>query len=338
MGYEIEIQHSGGTVTLDANFDWDLQATPQRTAKNVVEYVDVALEAQGQVVAATPGDVADGIKELYELAVLRFQPVTVTVSLDGAEKFKLTPSGSISGPGIADFRTVLAPGNAGSKWEFTLVIFARLPGNNFAGLYDLRTELTVTKNVSGTVIEKLWQAVAKATTIASALAGVMRFKPSGKVSERISRGFDPEPMVSAVWLWRRTTLTHFEEIERIGGGKSYEVDPQAGVNVRPLLHLLRRGAEIVRLNGIVRGLESDSVVAPAAHWHESNTLKRMEALEVKSKPTTASEEDLALGVKSLRYSEVYVNTGDTLPEPNHGSHGPSSTAAIAAPADGAIAR
>lgn len=337
MGWTIDIVYSAGTLTLDSNFDFAPRVSKQVTARNVVEYVDVYFDVQGQVVGATPALVAAAFKAIYEQVTIRLQPVTVTIKLDGVEQFAFTPGASKAGPTILEMEAPKEDGNGGSKWAYSFTIFVRLPGNNFAGLHDLHTRLTVVRNESGVVVTKIWEAVGRATTIATALAGVKRFKPSGRVSEEITESFDPDPTASATWVWRRTTLTHLETISILGGGKSYEIDPQAGVNVAPLLHLARRGAWIIRLDGVVRGLETDKIVAPPAHWKETATMKRMEALEVKSFPTRTSQEDADLGHLSLSYSEVWVCTAATVPAPNHGSHALTKNLERE-PADGAIAR
>jgi len=337
MGWTVEIQHSAGTYTFDDNYNWEPRFAKQLTAKGIVEYVDFYLDVKGQVVAATPGDVADETKVIADLVAIRLTPVTVTIKLDGVTKWTFTPGTSVAGPSVVEFNPEPENGNGGSRWAFSLTIFARLPGNNFAGLHELRTQLTVVKNISGVVVTKVWQATGKASTLATARSGVLQFKPSGKVSEEIIQSQDPEPQASATWVWRRTLLVHIENIQIVGGGKSYEVDPQAGVGVRPLLHLARRGAQIIRLDGVIQGPEKDKLVAPPAHWRESATLKRQEAFETQSKPTHSSPQDIELGLKSHAYSEVYVNTGDTLPEPNHGAHGVTLNSEKE-PADGAILR
>lgn len=339
MGWTVEIQHSAGTATIGDQFKFNFRLAKQITGRNTVEYIDLYLDVSGQVSAATPALVYDGFKVYYDLLAAQsgLNPVTVTIKLDGVEKWKFTPAGSVAGPAVIDLDTPEEDGNGSGRWVFTFTIHVRLPGNNFAGLHDLRTQLTVVKNDIGQVIQKIWQATGKATTIATALAGIMRFKPAGKVSEEVTRSFDPDPTASATWVWRLTTLAHLETISIIGGGKSYEVDPQAGVNIKPLLHLARAGAAIARLEGVVRGPTNQKLVAPAAHWKESAIIKRMEALESQSKPTVSTDEDVQLGQHRLNYSEVYVSTDGKFPEPNHGAHA-ATLQIVAEPADGAIAR
>jgi hypothetical protein len=337
MGWTIEIEHSQGTFELESNFAWEWDLARQVNSKGVVEYIDLYVKVRGQVVGATPGDVADDTVAQYELAALRLQPVSITFKLDGVEKFSWTPATSVIPPSILNWGTEEGDGAGGSRWVYRLDLFVRLPGNNWAGLHELRTTLTVSKNQSGRVVSKLWQAVGKAQTITRAEAGVRRFKPSGKVSEVVQRMFDPEPTCSISWLWQPTTRTHMEVITIMGGKPTWEVDPQAGVNVRPLLHLARLGAQVVRLDGRIRDLETVNIVAPAPHWKESSSLKRQWGHEPQSKPTTQDEDDAQQGLRTFTYSEIYVNTGATLPEPNHGGHAGTATVEKE-PADGAIAR
>lgn len=336
MGYTIEIEHAGGTYTLDANYNFNLRALPVTNQKKIVEYVDVHLDANGQIEESTPADVAAGLKDLFEIATIRHTPVTVTISLDGTEIISFTPAGSELGPSIEDFHTDEEDGNGGSKWAWTLVILARLPGNNVDGLHELTTKLTTAKNLSGEVIEKVWEVSAKARTHIIAKAGVLKFKPAGKVLEVTALSNDPMPGYAASWTWRRSYLTFTETITVTGRGKSYEVDPQAGVNVPPLLHLARRGAAVIVLDGVARGPASEKIAAPGPHWKESSTMKRQEAAEVQGFPTVASEEDRDLGVQTLHYQEVWLCTAATIPAPNHGKHGTTTTEKV--PADGAIAR
>lgn len=335
MGYTLEIDHAGGTYALDANYNFNLRALPVVNAKKVVEYIDVYIDANGQVTGATPAAVAAALKEQYEITTLRLTPVTVTISLDGTEIFSFTPAGSVSGPCIEDFHTDPEDGNGGSKWAFTLVMFARLPGNNFQGLHELQTKLTTVKNMNGDVVEKVWEASAKAKTHQLAKAGIMKFKPAGKVREVTALINDPEPGFGAVWTWERILLTYTETITVVGLGRSYEVDPQAGVDVAPLLHLARRGAATIILNGVARAAIGDRLVAPPPHWRESKTMVREEALETKSFPHS-TDEDLDLGIQRLEYQEIWTCTAKTIPPPSHGAH--NSTTTVKVPADGAIAR
>lgn len=333
----IEIEHAAGTYTLDANHKFDFEMLRQVNNKGVVEYIDLNLAVKAQVVRATPGDVADGFKDVYDLGALRQQPMTVRFKLDGVEKFVWQQSTSVAGPTIVNVNTDEADGNAGSRWLFRIDFWVRLPGSNFNGLHDLQTFLTIGKDESGRVISKTWQVVGKAQTMELARTGVMRFKPTGKVTEVTKLGFDPEPSFAATWMWQPTHRALTEEIMIIGGGDIWEVDPQAGVRVKPLLHLARAGAQVMRVDGQRRGLMSEALKPPAPHWKESKDITRQYGLEPQSKATVRSEEDAQLGLKTLLWSEIYVNTGRTLPEPNHGDHAGTQTVEKP-PADGAIAR
>lgn len=336
MGWTVEITHAAGTVTFDASFSFLPRAGKHLNERSLVEYVDIYFDLRGDVVAATPADVATRTKELFDLVASRLTPVSFVVKLDGVQQWSYSPSNAIVGPTVLDFTPGADTGTGGSHWRYELTLFVRQRGNNFAGLHDLRSALTVTTNVSKNVTRKVWEVTAKASTITAALQGVMSFKPQGKVSEEIRKDFDLKT-VSAIWIWRLSSLTFDERIAIRGGGRSYVVDRQAGVNVRPLLHLARRGAAIVHLEGTARGLESDGVKAPPAHWRESATMKRMEAEEEKSFPTYASEEDRELGIVTLPYSEVWVCTADKVPPPNHGTHA-KTKGGETVPADGAINR
>jgi hypothetical protein len=337
MGWTVEIEHSAGTVTFDASFSFLPQAEKSlNAARSVVEYVDTFFNLRGDVVAATPADVSERTKEIFDLVAAKLTPVNLTIKLDGVEQWAYTPGSALAGPMVMSFEPAPDQGNGGSHWRYELVLFVRTRGNNFGGLHDLRSALTVTTNISKSITRKVWEVTARASTVTAALAGVMRFKPQGKVSEEIRKDYDLNS-VSAIWVWRLTTLTFEERISIIGGGKSYIVDRQAGVNAKPLLHLARRGAHVIRLDGIARGLEGEKLAPPPAHWKESATLKRMSAQEDQSFPTYASEEDRELGILTLPYSEVWVCTADKVPAPNHGTHA-KSPGTVTVPADGVINR
>lgn len=336
MGWTVDVEHSSGTVTFDSSFSFLPRCEKKLNERTLTEYVDIFFNLKGRVVAATPALVAERTKELFDLVATQLAAVSFTVSLDGTEMWSYTPGAAVAGPVVVGFTPSQEAGSGGSNWGYELELFVRMPGNNFSGLNDLRSSLVVTTNVSKSVTRKVWEVSAKARTITAALQGVMRFKPSGKVSEEIRKDFD-QNMVSAVWVWNLSSLTFDEHITVTGGGRSYIEDKQAGVNRQPILHLARRGATIIRLEGVARGLESEGVEPPAAHWKESSNLRRQFAQEVQSFPTYSSEEDRQLGIVTLPYSEIYIFTGEKVPAPNHGTHASSKTAEKV-PSDGAINR
>jgi len=336
--WTIEIEQSSGTKTLESNHMFNIRMNRQVTAAGVVEYTDVYLELRAQVVKSPPSAVADELKVMQELARLQLQPATFRFKLDGVEKFVWTPSSSVAGPTILNFETEEADGNAGARWVYRMDIFVRLAGGNFAGLHDLRTELTTTTDESGKVTLKIWRAVGKASTISKARAGVMRFKPKGAVRQVEQISFDPDPTFAATWSWEPTHRSAVTEDFLIVGGKDWwEISPQAGERVKPILHLARRDAQIIRVDGIKRGLKTENITAPAPHWKETKDITRQEGLEPKGQfPLVMSEEDARLGIVGLKFCEIYINTGKNLPAPNHSDHVGTKTEEKP-PADGAMA-
>jgi hypothetical protein len=334
----IEIEHAGGTKTIESNHMFDIRMNRSVNAAGVVQYSDVYLGIRAQVRKATPSEVADEFKVMYDLAALQFQPATFRFKLDGVEKFVWTPATSVAGPTILNFEPEEADGNAGSRWVYRMDIMVRLAGGEFAGLHDLHTELTTTIDENGKTTLKVWRAVGKASSISKARSGVMRFKPKGAVREVQQVSFDPEPTFAATWSWEpahRSAVT--EDFLIVGGKDWWEISPQAGERVKPVLHLARQDAQIMRVDGIVRGLKGEKIAAPKPHWKESKDITRQEGLEPQGQfPLVMSEEDARLGIESLKFCEIYVNTGKTLPPPNHSDHeGTKSDEKV--PADGAMA-
>lgn len=336
--WTIEIEQASGTKTLESNHMFGIRMNRSVSAAGVVQYTDVYLEIRAQVVKATPSEVADEFKVMYELARLQFLPATFRFKLDGVEKFAWSPATSVAGPTILNFEPEEADGNAGSRWLYRMDIMVRLAGGEFAGLHDLRTELTTTTDENGQITMKVWRAVGKASSISKARAGVMRFKPKGAIREVQQVSFEPEPTFAATWSWEpahRSAVT--EDLLIVGGKDWWEISPQAGERVKPVLHLARKDAQIIRLDGIKRGLKSEGITAPKPHWKESKEITRQFGLEPQGQfPLIMSEEDARLGIESLKFCEIYVNTGKTLAAPDHSDHeGTKSEEKV--PDDGAMA-
>lgn len=320
--WTIEIEHAGGTKTLDSNHRFDIRMNRSVTPAGVVQYTDVYLAIRAQIVKATASEVADEFKVMFDLAALQFQPATFRFKLDGVEKFVWAPNTSVAGPTILNFEPEEADGNAGSRWVYQMDIMVRLAGGEFAGLHDLHTELTTTKDENGKVTMKVWRAVGKASTISKARSGVMRFKPKGTVRQVEQVSFDPDPTFAATWSWEpahRSAVT--EDFLIVGGKDWWEISPQAGERVAPILHLARHGAQIIRVDGIKRGLKDEDIKPPKPHWKESKEITRQEGLEPQGEfPLVMSVDDARLGIASLKFCEIYVNTGKKLPPPDHSDH------------------
>lgn len=336
--WTIEIEQASGTKTLDANHAFNFRMNRQVGAAGVVEYTDFYIEVRAQVVKATPSDVADELNVMQELARLQLQPATFRFKLDGVEKFVWKPTSSVAGPTILNFETEPADGNAGARWVFHLDIWVRLAGGNFAGLHDLRTELTTTTDESGKVTSKVWRAVGKASSISKARTGVMRFKPTGSVRQVEQISFDPDPTFAATWSWEPFHRSGvIEDILIVGGDDWWEISQQAGKRVKPILHLARHDAQIIRVDGTKMGLKGEPITPPAPHWQESKDITRQWGLEPQGEPVAMGEDDLRLGVVRLKFSEIYINTGNTLPPANHSDHAGKSKDEEKPPSDGVMA-
>jgi hypothetical protein len=327
MGYKIEISDDTGTVEIDANYSFSLKHEKKLNQRGKVDWVDVWIQIEGNIVDSTPGAVADQAKEYSDLVALRLKPVEVAISLDGNDKWTYSPGTCENGPAVVDFDEPVEDGNGGSKWRYALTIYAKLPGDS--EVQDLYIALTVDKNIDGKVIRKIWEASATAKTYQKALSTIMQFKPSGKVRERIKETFS-ERTAAAVWVWEESRVS-IECVVRWRGGKGHEVDLQVGSNDTPLLHRARREPFLVEVIGTVTGAEGQ-VKAPAPHFSESATMARQERLETNADPT------LVDGEMTLEFNEVWYCTAAKVPKPNHVGHNSSKQIGPAGnpPADGAI--
>src|SRR5262245_11639281 len=102
MGWTATIEHASGTVTIDSNYAFGFHFFQKHTGRNVVEFIEGEIHIRGTVRESTSSEVADATKEMLELATLRLQPVTVTLLIDGNEKFKYTPATSLAGPTVLE--------------------------------------------------------------------------------------------------------------------------------------------------------------------------------------------------------------------------------------------
>lgn len=315
MGWKVVI----GSTTIDANHRFDLTATPKENEAGKVEYVDVFVEVEGQVVESTPSAVADKTKTYFDLAATAQALVSVSLKLDDVAKFEFTPAASLRGPTVVDFHTIPDDGAGGSLWRYSLTIYLRLPGNNFQGLYDLQTSLVTIENASGDVVRKIWKASARAKTLATAKSAILGFKPSGSLVLSEVEEFYQERRATGLWIWERN-LTSVVEVMRISGRKGWVIDPQVGKDAAPLLHEARLQPIKAVIIGRARG-PAGAVEAPKPHFKESKTMKRQEVDEENGKdPTFVSEEDRELGMYTIEFMEVWLCTDKKLPKADHGDH------------------
>lgn len=319
MGWKVVI----GDVEITENVSFNLHADPVMNEAGTTEYVDINLEIEAQTEEDTPSDVADATKDLFDMAAVNRSLVAVALELDDVEKFSFTPGASLLGPVVSGFRTIPSDGNAGSHWRYALSIYARVPGNNFSGLYDLHTALLVMKNPEGEVVRKVWTATAKAKTVELAKSAILGFKPSGKVSEQIEEHYQ-DRTANGLWVWDRTQFSTLCVV-RVQRGEGFVVDPQVGKGTRPLFHEARLQPH--RITVISRTSSPDAnIKAPAPHFKESATMKRIRREEESdAEPSYKSPEDRALGILSRDTMEVWLCADKEPPKANHGDHAVGKT-------------
>lgn len=326
MGYKVTID----TTEISANCTYQLNIVPKMNENGTVEYREVFLDVEAQVREDTPALVADKLKIYFDLAALTNKLVPVTIKLDDVEKFSFQPGSCVFGPTVSGFQTLEADGNGGSLWRFQIGVYARLPGNNFEGLFDLQTSLLVIRNAVGDVIRKVWRASAKAKTVTLAKSAILGFKPSGakNITEELEE-FYQERRISGMWVWDKNRQTVLCNVHIIGADGDV-IDPQIPRGTKPLLHEARKQPTRIIIVGRVTG--DETIKAPPAHFKQSATMRRQPREEDNEEgPSYKSDEDVALGKLSLDFMEVWLCTEDKPPKANHGDHAIGKAAAGKSP-------
>lgn len=316
MGWKVIV----GDMEIDEHVRFDLHVDDILNESGKIEYSDLTITIEGEVVAATPSDVADALKEQFDLAAANHSLVSVALELDATDKFSFSPAECLLGPVVTGFRTVPADGNAGSHWRYALTVYARLLGSgSFQGLYELHTSLLKDKDVKGEVVRKVWSATAKAKTSELAMKAILGFKPTGtEVREQTEEHYQ-DRTASGLWVWDRTQFSTVCVV-KVTRGEGKVVDPQVGRGTRPLFHEARLQPHRITVISHTTGPDMN-IKAPAPHFKESDTMIRMPREEESDpEPSYKSPEDRAAGILSFDTMEVWYCTDKQIPKANHGDH------------------
>ena len=338
----VTLELSGGvSLILNAQENFELRSSAHRKDDGGVDYVEWFIEAEGDIVATVPGTVADGL--LTRANVVGATNVTVTLKVDGVAKKVWTPGGSMENtPIISDFDTTPNDGAGSSHWNYSLSIYVKektSENDEDPNVFDTSTSIMTVKNVFTRVIRKVWRAEAKGKKLKDALKFVLDFRPnSNRVTEELERFFD-EKRVVGVWVWDALQDEDFswideDPITKTGGGVDFVEDRQAaepGAPTKtrpPLQHLARRSARVIRVRGTVRGYVSKKLKPPLPHYVASSKMIRWTAAEESHEVAGPDK----FGVYYLPYTEVWINSSDKDPKPNH--HGHDSPVFELPPVDG----
>lgn len=327
---------SGGTsVTIDENGKFSFDAKKQLTENGKVEFVDVSLLIEGDVVESTPSDVQTAVDALYDMVATNHQVASVSVKLDGTEKWAFQAANCFGSPHVVRFRTLDTDGAGHSRWRYQLEVFARVRGNQFSGVYEL-TASVLTREEYGKVVRKVWRATCKSTTASSALQTVMKFKP-GISSDQLAvseiEKFSQPAQATGLWVWEATrsakVLRYEEDIYYTPTKARYLAEEMPGNDEPPVAVKGRVPAGTARVVGTVIGLTKEGLEVPKPHWtHNGKTIIRQES-EEKTYDSTFNQRDR---LWRLRYEESWLFFLDKVPPPRHVGHNDETV--TLPPADG----
>ncbi len=315
MAWTIEIGEGADLVTLDANakFLLGFRATPNDG--NQVDSIIYTLAVEGDIVGSSPSLVADAFVVLSELVTVNNAPTRIRILLDGTAKWDLRPEEGFTGPFVTSVAPIDAPGNAHSRWKYSLEAVFRSKnvggGSQNPEVYEFATTLSVAKD-HDIVTRKVWTASAKGTSASAAKSFIRGFRPSGDdIKEEIKEGFTPDASAQAIWVWQAIQTTECE-VTYEGGGRDYIEDRQAGKDKAPVLFLEQQSVKIIRVRGLVRGY-TPALTAPPKHFADSATMREVTAAP-RSRPTIERAED---GTYVLRFEEVWKCTDPADPQAVH---------------------
>lgn len=315
MAWTAQIGEGGDAVTISSKAAFETSCEKNFSSEDEVESVDWVVRLRGEIVGATPGDIADGLLALQELVSDVTDPVRVQIAQDGTTKFDLNPAEGFTGPHAISFRSIPDDGAGQSHWTYELiVVFRGKPSTSQNDLYNFSTSFTKVTS-SGRIIRQVWRAAGNAKTMEAAQAAVLSFKPAEKnVTEdlTVSR---TEASAAAVWVWE--PLQRVRCRVRRSGAKDFVESGQVGKDVAPVLHRLTDRARVVTVAGTVFG-RAEALVAPPAHFTESENVQRVDARE--SDNGDVYPADAERGIYALDFQEVWLITG-AIPAIKHdGNH------------------
>lgn len=334
----VKIGEGADQLVLDDNVSFNIEKNARYHDTGEGDVVEAALELSGDVVEDDPEGVWDAVVE-FAAEVNKLGPKRVQVLLDGEAKFDFEPVDCVNSPLVLRFKTEEDEGSGAGHWRWSMSIYVRQVGGQVEegaeqppGLYEFNSSVMVTQ-VDEVITEKEWVATAKAKDLGTAYVRVSTFGPTPKkgsgVARRIKRDFEAN-RVTAVWNWKRSRLFDIEEeITITGAGDLYVEDPVVGGG-DPNLHLAVRPAQRILVSGIVYGPDA-AIQPPAAHFSESETLKRQRGEEQIFFPKIDDAEN---GIYARRFEERYIATGGVPGTPNH--HGHDVIKRVSPPADGAL--
>lgn len=323
MAQSIIVGEGGDAVTLSGPMlEFEVRAEQQYNAAGYVESVEWVIDVESDVVGAVASDVYDGVVDLSEEVVEKFNGRRVQIQLDGVTKFDLDPDDGWLGPLVQDFQTIREEGAGESHWRcsFTIIFRAKADNQPPDG-YNLQSSITVEKDTEGAPVRKTWMVSVQSKTTERALAIVESLRPPAeRVQERIERHFQ-EARAAGVWIWDAENAEGYSRIfcsveVAGGGGKDYVVDRQAGVDASPNLHRARRVPAIITIRGYSISKVRGALSAPPAHFSESETMRRLTDRETRYDTEIHSVEK---GEYRLDWEEVWMAVGAT-PSPNHHGH------------------
>lgn len=309
-----QFREGADAITIASKAAFEISADKNFSSEDVVESVDWVVRVRGEIVGATPGDVADGYLALHELVSDVTDPVRIQIALDGVNKFDLDPAEGFTGPHVISIRPVPDEGAGHSHWAYELVVvFRGKPSSSQNDLYNFSTSFTKV-TVSGRIVRQVWRASGNAKTMEAAQAAVLAFKPTEKnVSEdlTVSR---TEASASAVWVWE--ALQRVRCRVRRSGARDYVESGQVGKDVPPVLHRLFDRARVVTISGTVFG-RAETLAAPPAHFTEGDNVQRVDARESDNGDVYP---DPLSGTYALDFQEVWLITGSIPAIKHDGNH------------------
>lgn len=330
---KVVLGEGGSELTLDTNVSFTLSRETQHNPAGEADQTNVSLLIRGDVVAATPGSVWDGILELDEFTgdvAGDLGPQRVRIYLDDVVKWEWDPADCIGSPIVSAFRTFDDPGAGHGHWRYELAVFIQQSAEGSGSeipqdVLNFTTSLAITER-DGKVIRKTWRASGSAVDAATAEAAVKAYKPTSVKKNLVGtvETFNEEARATGVWSWelgREFGLE--EEIEELGYGtnEDYAVDLRLGRSPsdRPAanLILLPKGAKTITVRGVVYG-PTTPLGVPNNHYQDGSQTVAVRA-KTRVYPTVVNPQDEGGGFMR-RFEEVYLCTADVTPSPNHGDH------------------
>lgn len=297
------------TYTIEATAAWShvigRTIAPDGTVGEQRHRVEIEGDITGSTVGADMVTLSEELTDQLVAERLRIKEGSTT-------RWDLTPAGSLIGPWVVEWATVAAPGNAGSRWRYRLVIECVEAGTQDGGtVYNLETSITTETNTAGEVVRKIWRASARAKTWQAALDSVDSFSPGEEkvsITEIIEKS---AARATKTWTWeaRKTSagvLWVEETVEIAQGTNRYVEQPLAASDAFPLLHKRRNGITVVTVQGFVYGYDRSALKAPSQHVTESASVVRIEPRRWEPEIHDAKN-----GVYRLRFEEVYWASGTT---------------------------